>query len=170
MCAEVRVLVVSAHVVGVVRRPDQTVVPALGHTLSLPAIRVGVVPLETEVISQGLLIRELDTLHPTLGVHRHREVVLHQRALRRGRGSVSQVAEGLTAEADVVLQVHVKERPCKQRSLREVPLQADVVVGRADRLQVRVATRAAADPGEGPGRSEVGGPGECRVIRARHGL
>src|SRR2546430_5648891 len=48
------------------------------------------------------------TLFRSLGVHRHREVVLHQRALRRGRGAVSQGAEGLTAEADVVLQVHVK--------------------------------------------------------------
>src|SRR5207249_5699971 len=78
--------------------------------------------------------------------------------------------EYLTAEADVVLQIHIEQGSGEQRALREVPLDAHVVVRGPDGLEIRITASATADARNLPRRGEVGRAREGRVVGARHGL
>ncbi len=139
---ELLVLEVGAGAVRVLRRADQPIV-AGGHERSLLAVGIRVVRLHADVIIERLLIGQLRTLHPALRIDGHRQQVRNALALRH-LAAMCDVVAGRRPEAHVVVQVHVKEPGRQQRALCEVPLQPRIVIGRADRLEIRITTRARA--------------------------
>src|SRR5688572_26491320 len=134
---EARVLEVGAQVVGVLGSAYQPVVVA-GQLRGLLTVRVGVVGGKAEIVVDGLLIVELGALHASLRIDGDAQVVLDVRAVRIV-GSVCKEGPALSAERDVVVEIHVEEADTQQRIAREIPLQPGVEVRRADGFEARIA-------------------------------
>src|SRR5260221_10930160 len=152
------VLVVPTDVVSVLRRPDETVI-AIVHLGGPASVCIGEVSGDSKMITSRLLVAQLSSLRDTGGIDGRREQIGQVRPAGRERRAKGQIAQGLAAEAHKVLQVHVEQAGRQERALGEVPLEARVVVDRADGLEIRVTARAAANAG----RSEERRVGkECR--------
>src|SRR5207302_1649185 len=124
----------------------------------------GVIRVDTEMISERLLIGKLYARCATLGVHRDGEVIGNLCAVGP-QASDGQIVANLARKTNIVAQIHVEQRPAEQRALGKVPLKTGIIVDRPDRLQIRIATSPAARTVDSPRCEKIGESRERRVVR-----